>query len=255
MSPLHAARTIVIAVLLAISSTCAATVAHAEESGPDKRGTTQLEATVPTEKPAPPTPPDNKTPPAPAPPAAKPPTSGTTWGQGTTAPAPSATPASGDPAAPKEPAIGNAPGKGEAGALDKSAYAPGAAVRFVGEGFTPGEMVQVVLFGDGTLVGNYEADADGKVSVRFELPKDIKPGSHTLQMTGWASKRIVTATVVIANDAALAAGGGEGNLGTLLPIAVAALAAAALGVGGWYVIGVMRRRPSDDGHHAAGVTA
>jgi len=61
-----------------------------------------------------------------------------------------------------------------------------------GLGFLPGEKVDVVVHSDPINIGRRTADAQGRVPVTFEVPKDFDLGRHTVTFTGVTSG---TATV------------------------------------------------------------
>lgn len=59
-----------------------------------------------------------------------------------------------------------------------------------GTGFTPGEKVQFVLYPGAVVLGSFVADAQGKVVARFRIPDDTRPGTHTVEATGWTSRHV-----------------------------------------------------------------
>ena len=61
-----------------------------------------------------------------------------------------------------------------------------------GLGFLPGEKVDVVVHSDPINIGRRTADAQGRVPVTFQVPKDFDLGRHTVTFTGVTSG---TATV------------------------------------------------------------
>lgn len=111
----------------------------------------------------------------------------------------------------KEPSIPKAPaGTAERAAVDRATYRPGDTVTVSSEGFAPGEQVQIVLFGDGTLVANVAADAEGRVQHAFALPKELNAGQHTVQLTGWQSHRVAASRFLVELVPATAAPGIQG---------------------------------------------
>lgn len=87
----------------------------------------------------------------------------------------------------------------------QSEVAPGASQTATAEGFTPGETVSAVLHSDPVDVGTFVADAEGKITAQFIVPRDTPAGEHRLVLTGQASS--VTAegafTVSSASPAAI----------------------------------------------------
>lgn len=144
------------------------------------------------------------------------------------------------PAEAKEPPIPRAPSTtAERATVDRATYRPGDPITVRMDGFTPGEQVQIVLFGSGTLVANVAADDSGAVTHTFELPKDLPAGQHTVQLTGWQSKRIATSSFLIEVQPAVAAPGLQGVPpwawwagGVLLTLMLAGL--------GWWLVRTMR---------------
>lgn len=73
-----------------------------------------------------------------------------------------------------------------------------------GKGYTPGEKVQFVLYPGAIIIGSFVADASGTVTARFRLPDDTRPGTHTIEATGWTSRHVTnrefTVTAVATAD-------------------------------------------------------
>lgn len=141
--------------------------------------------------------------------------------------------------APTEPDIPSTPASGDPAALDQEVYEAGGSVTVTASGFDPNEQVQVVLYSDPILIGNFAADEAGDISVTFTLPKDLLAGPHTVQLTGWASGHIATAQFLL-GTAPLASAGGTGGVPPWAWWAGGAVAAAGLAYGGWRVLQVMR---------------
>lgn len=96
---------------------------------------------------------------------------------------------------PAEPALPEAPATdGGAATTANDVYYAGETVNASAGGFGAAEQVQLVLFSEPTLVGNFAADASGSITAQFPLPDDILAGTHTLQFTGWCGH---TATVEV----------------------------------------------------------
>jgi hypothetical protein len=149
------------------------------------------------------------------------------------------------PAPATEPALSRTPASnGEAARVDRgdSTYAVGAVVTVSADGFTAGEQVQVVLYSDPILIGNVTAGDDGTVTHAFSIPADLPPGKHTIQLTGWQSKRIATVPIIVAGAAASAAESAPGfGLPAWVWWAGGGAALALLATGGWWIVRVMRR--------------
>ncbi|PRY67931.1 hypothetical protein B0I08_10592 [Glaciihabitans tibetensis] len=201
-----------LAAVFALSLT--AMPAHAAET-PDPNGDSPLTVTIPAEPvdpgATPTAPPANPTAPANpgsgnSAPANSPAKTSGSGSSATRAPAGSTLPGTGAEAgttgtpAATEPALPTLPGTGSAVIFDKEMYLPSENVTATASGFTAGEQVQVVLFSEPILIGNFTADAAGAISVMFTLPKDQLPGTHTLQFTGWASKAIAVGDFMVGTD-------------------------------------------------------
>ena len=157
----------------------------------------------------------------------------------------------GGPAAPAdiapatEPAIGTEPEPGSLPevVLDEEIYMPGDTITATAAGFTAGEQVQVVLFSDPVLIGNFTAGVDGSVSTAFGVPKDILAGAHTVQFTGWASDGIATGDVMIGTPTA-AVNSVQGIPTFIWWIGGGVLGLLALGFVGFLAIRAMREAPA-----------
>ncbi|WP_157802852.1 hypothetical protein [Compostimonas suwonensis] len=113
---------------------------------------------------------------------------------------------------PTEPTITPKPGTGALAVTDKDIYTVGENMTASATGYTPGEQVQVVLYSDPILIGNFTADASGAVSTTFALPQELLPGTHTVQFTGWASDTISVKNFLIAGGPVDASAGPGGSL-------------------------------------------
>jgi hypothetical protein len=229
------------------------TPALAADPNPDQTSTTSVGVTVPAATPTPT--PSTSNPPAQDPPGGGSPGAGSpgagssgtggqggggsgSGGSGSGGAAP-ASQASG-PATATEPTIGKTPSTtAEKATVDRTAYNAGDAITVSFGGFTPNEKVQVVLYSDPILIGNFPADANGTLTQSFQLPKDLPAGSHTVQLTGWESKKVATASIVVAAAASSAAPAVQG-----VPVWAwwlgGALLALLLGAGTWWLIRTMR---------------
>lgn len=113
---------------------------------------------------------------------------------------------SGTTTGPTEPTIGKSPSTAaEQASVDKTAYSAGDAITVSFSGFTPNEKVQVVLYSDPVLIGNFPADEGGTLTQSFQLPAELPAGAHTVQLTGWESKKVASASIVVASAATAAA--------------------------------------------------
>ncbi|MDR2453129.1 MAG: hypothetical protein LBD51_00925 [Bifidobacteriaceae bacterium] len=153
----------------------------------------------------------SSTPPAPTPTTtATTPTSGSTPGRtsgGSSASAPPGGSAPGGataaPCAESEPPIPLTPAEGAwAAAVDKDIYLPGHKVTATASRFGPGEHVQLVLFSDPHLIGNFTASEDGEVQAVFAVADDAAPGTHTIQFTGWCGQVTSRADVLVGSPGA-----------------------------------------------------
>jgi hypothetical protein len=84
-----------------------------------------------------------------------------------------------------------------AAAVDRDLYLPGNKVTATATRFEVGERVQLVLFSDPGLIGNFTADAEGRVQAVFAVPDDAAPGTHAIQFTGWCGTIIARADVLV----------------------------------------------------------
>lgn len=141
---------------------------------------------------------------------------------------------------PTEPTIGKSPSTtAEQASVDKTAYKAGDTITVSFAGFTPNEKVQVVLYSDPVLIGSFPADGAGALTQSFQLPTDLPAGAHTVQLTGWESRKVASASIVVASTATAAAPDVQGVPlwawwvgGVLLAILAAA--------GIWWLIRTMR---------------
>ncbi|PZQ89829.1 MAG: hypothetical protein DI534_08625 [Leifsonia xyli] len=148
------------------------------------------------------------------------------------------------PAIPSEPSIPQRPATdGAKATVDGDYFTPGSSVEVRAEGFDVGEQVQIVLYSDPQLVGNVTAGADGVLSHRFTLPDDLELGTHTLQLTGWASKRVALADVLVVASPAVSEtqrNAAFGLVNQLWWIVGGVLLLALLCVGSWWIVRAMR---------------
>lgn len=57
-------------------------------------------------------------------------------------------------------------------------------------GFAPGEKGQFVLYPGSVVIGSYLADAAGKITARFRIAEETRPGVHVAEATGWTSGHV-----------------------------------------------------------------
>jgi hypothetical protein len=211
----------------------------------DSPVTVTVPTATPTSTPSPsPTP--SQTPPAPEEtrtdtPPSRSSSSTSSRGSGTSQPA-DQSPAA---AAPTEPRIAKTPSTtAEQATVDKKTYGAGDALTVTFAGFTAKEKVQVVLYSEPILIGNVDAGDDGVVTHSFQIPADLPPGVHTVQLTGWESGKIATASIVVAAAPSSAAPDVQG-----VPLWAwwvgGGIVAALIVAGGWWLFRTMRDQPGE----------
>lgn len=145
------------------------------------------------------------------------------------------TPATGDTA----PAASAQPSE-DAGALtlDRETVAADEWLVATAAGYTPGEMVQVVVYSGAVVVDSYKADAAGNLTARFRVPEETRPGDHVAAATGWQSCVAATASFVVVTDATAASFPYLWWVLIVVGVLLAALAAAAVyfrqSIAGWF---------------------
>jgi hypothetical protein len=151
-------------------------------------------------------------------------------------PAPTAAPAT-------EPTIPDSPGTGDPAAVDKELYRAGGSVTVTASGFTAAEQVQLVLYSEPVLIGNFTAGPDGAVSITFTLPEDLRPGTHTVRLAGWSSSHVAVAELLVGTPAG-AVVAADGGVPTWVWWVGGALGLAGAGYGGVRVVRAMRAAPT-----------
>jgi hypothetical protein len=88
--------------------------------------------------------------------------------------------------------------------LDRSHVRVGDGLVVRGEGFLPGEQVQIWVHSDPRLLDVVEADGEGAVAATVTIPIDLEPGVHHIEMRGVTSGHMVRSApfTVLAQDAA-----------------------------------------------------
>ena len=94
-------------------------------------------------------------------------------------------------------------------ALDPERIAVHKWMTATGNGYTAGENVQFALYPGVEIIGSYAADASGKVMARFRIPDETRSGTHVLEATGWASKKVSNGEFTVVTEA------GAGTIPTL----------------------------------------
>lgn len=61
---------------------------------------------------------------------------------------------------------------------------PGEAFVVAGSGWQPGSTVDFTLFSEPVDLGSAEVGADTAFSAELEIPEDVEPGTHTLEVAG-----------------------------------------------------------------------
>lgn len=100
------------------------------------------------------------------------------------------------------------PGQPTSGAgalqLDRDTIAPQEWLTATGTGFTAGEKVQFVYYPGAAVINSFIADSAGKVVAKFLIPEDMRSGLHTLEATGWSSKKVLNKEFTVTTVAATA---------------------------------------------------
>lgn len=127
--------------------------------------------------------------------------------------------------------------------VDQATALAGRVMSFTARGFTPGEQVTVVLDDGRAAVGPLVTGAQGEIAGVIQLPRDLRLGTHTLQVTGAASGLLAQAAFTVSTpaDAAPLAAPTSGAAAEL-PWPWIALAVAALAVLAVVVLGLLGRR-------------
>ncbi len=88
--------------------------------------------------------------------------------------------------------------------LDRDTIGPKEWLTATGTGFTPGEKVQFVRYPGAVVIDSFVADTTGKVVAKFLIPDDMRSGLHTLEATGWSSKKVLNKEFTVTTAAATA---------------------------------------------------
>ncbi|MEV5071151.1 hypothetical protein MRBLMI12_002771 [Microbacterium sp. LMI12-1-1.1] len=123
-------------------------------------------------------------------------------------------------------------------ALSTATLTPGASFELTGEGFTPGETVEVTLHSDPIAVGALTVDAAGAITGSLKLPASAPVGDHTIVAAGASSGLTASADVTVKAAAPAAAGLAVTGGGIATGVAIAGAVLLALGA----AIVILRRR-------------
>jgi hypothetical protein len=126
------------------------------------------------------------------------------------------------------PATAQYPDVSDVSVSDTSLACPGEDLTVSGEGFLPGETVNV--FFDDQQVASVTAGDDGSFTVTITAP-DAAPGQHTVTAVGEESGSDSSATVTCVTGAAVAFTGANISMGLILLAALVAVGAVALYAG------------------------
>jgi hypothetical protein len=122
--------------------------------------------------------------------------------------------------------------------LSSSSAAPGGTLTVTGDGFAPGSTGQIFVFSTPVKIGEGVANAAGRITVVVQLPADLVPGAHTIQLQGidpQGRARVVSSPIIVAGTGILRVTGAP--TGELFAMGVFAL-----GVGFALVLVARRRR-------------
>jgi LPXTG-motif cell wall-anchored protein len=98
-------------------------------------------------------------------------------------------------------------------ALSATRVTAGGSITVSGEGFLPGEQVQVVLFSDPVVLGVVVAGADGKATATKTIPASTPAGTHHIELVGVTSgRKVVSPAITVLAAASPAAGTGGAAL-------------------------------------------
>jgi hypothetical protein len=111
------------------------------------------------------------------------------------------------------PVVATKPTKG-AGGLDigEERVVPGAWLETSASGYLPGEQVQIIMYSTPQVIGSYLADATGTFSARFQLPEGLRSGVHTVEATGWQSKKVTNIEFLLVSDTAASGTGAASTI-------------------------------------------
>ena len=81
--------------------------------------------------------------------------------------------------------------------LDRTSVAPNQWILATGDSYTAGEGVHFVLFPRAVDLGTFTADASGRITARFRIPAEARPGAHTVEATGTSSHYVRNAPITV----------------------------------------------------------
>jgi hypothetical protein len=73
-----------------------------------------------------------------------------------------------------------------------------------GTGFAPNEKVQVVVYSTPLVIGSFPADGLGALKASFLIPEQLRPGTHTIEATGWTSRHVMNVELTVVTAAVAA---------------------------------------------------
>ena len=99
-------------------------------------------------------------------------------------------------------AVNTQTGKTPAVTTTASQVSPGGVLTLSGDGYTPGEPIQVWLHSDPVLLQTVNADANGQFQTAITIPVDTPVGEHTINVVGVTCgiETVVPLTVVAPSD-------------------------------------------------------
>lgn len=141
---------------------------------------------------------------------------------------------------PKEPVLPDVPdSEAREASVDKDTYLQGETITITADKFQPNEQVQLAMFYQPTLIGNFKSDKTGVVHAQVAVTKEMQTGTHTLQLSGWCGGTAV-ADVLIGTPGERVS---QQGLAIIKPgwwWVLGAGGAAALGIFGWRWWGAAR---------------
>lgn len=91
--------------------------------------------------------------------------------------------------------------------LDPTRVVAGEMITATGSGYTPGEVVTLMVQSGNVLIDEYTADASGNLSIIFTVPDDTRVGSHAAEASGATSGMVNSGEFDVVSAASGASGG------------------------------------------------